>query len=91
MALLGAVNVLEQTEMTAFPQKAASAWSVMDGIVGANYKPMAYVGTQVVNGVNHIFIAEQNLLTSGGDRHIVLVRIHEGNGNFDLSMIERIV
>lgn len=91
MALLGAVTVLEQKEMTAFPQKAASAWSVMSGLVGAKYKPMAYVGTQIVNGTNHVFIAEQTLLTTTGDRHIVLVKINEANGKFELAMIEGIV
>ena len=91
MALLGAVTVLEQKEMTAFPQKAASAWSAMSGLVGAKYKPMAYVGTQIVNGTNHVFIAEQTLLTTTGDRHIVLVKINEANGKFELAMIEGIV
>ena len=91
MALLGGVTILEQKEMTGFPQKAASAWSVMSGLVGAKYKPMTYVGTQVVKGVNHFFIAEQTLLTTTGDRHIVLVTINEFDGKFELTMIERII
>lgn len=91
MATLGGINVIEQKEMTAFPQKAASAWSAVDGIVGASYKPMAYIGTQIVKGVNHVFIAEQTLLTADGDRHIVLITVNEFGGKFDLAMIERIV
>ena len=91
MATLGGITVLEQNEMTAFPQKAASAWSVMSGIVGTKYKPIAYVGTQVVKGVNHVFIAEQTMLTANFDRHIVLVTVNEFDGNFSLVMIDRIV
>ncbi|MBR1579746.1 MAG: hypothetical protein IJ668_04535 [Selenomonadaceae bacterium] len=91
MALLGGITVLEQKEMTAFPQKAASAWSAMNGFVGAKYKPMAYVGTQIVKGVNHIFVAEQTLVTTTADRHIVLITVNEFDGKFELAMIERIV
>jgi len=89
--MLGGTTVLEQIEMTAFPQKAASAWSVMDNIIGAKYKPVAYVGTQVVKGINHIFIAEQTMSTVNADRHIVLVTINEFDNKFELAMIKRIV
>ena len=88
---MGSIEVLEQREMTAFPQKAASAWSVMNGLVGASYKPMAYVGTQVVKGVDHIFIAQQTSATANADRHIVLVTINEFDGKFELAMIDRII
>ena len=88
---MGNIEVLEQREMTAFPQKAASAWSVMNGLVGASYKPMAYVGTQVVKGINHIFIAQQTSATANGERHIVTVTINEFDGKFELAMIDRII
>ena len=88
---MGSIEVLEQREMTAFPQKAASAWSVMNGLVGASYKPMAYVGTQVVKGINHIFIAQQTSATANGERHIVTVTINEFDGKFELAMIDRII
>ena len=88
---MGKIEVLEQREMTAFPQKAASAWSVMNGLVGASYKPMAYVGTQVVKGINHIFIAQQTSATANGERHIVTVTINEFDGKFELAMIDRII
>lgn len=91
MALLGGINILEQKEMTAFPQRAASAWSVMSGLVGATYKPMAYIGTQQVKGLNVFFIAEQTLATTTGERHIVLVTINEFEGKYELAMIERII
>ena len=89
--MFGSIEVLEQREMTAFPQKAASAWSAMNGLVGASYKPMAYVGTQVVKGINHIFIAQQTSATANGERHIVTVTINEFDGKFELAMIDRII
>ena len=67
------------------PQKAASAWvSVEGGIVGAGYKPLVYVGEQVVKGVNHWFIAEQTLITAEPERHIVKLAVNEFNGEYKI-------
>lgn len=89
--MFGKIDILEQPELTKFPQKAASAWSVMEGIVGASYKPISYVGTQVVKGINHYFIAEQTVITRLPERHIALVSINEFNGDFKLVAVERII
>lgn len=89
---VGGINIIEQVGMTKFPQEAASAWSYFDGaIVGAAYKPIAYVGTQIVKGVNHVFIAEQTLITAEPVRHIVLVTINEFQNNYITVGIDRIV
>lgn len=88
---LGGIDIIEQKEMTAFPQRAASSWAIMNDFVGANYKPMAYVGTQVVKGVNHVFIAEQTLIVATPERHIVLVTINEFDGKYSLVGIDRII
>ena len=89
----GGIDILEQIGMDKMPQKAASAWSgAIDGkLVGATYKPIAYVGTQVVKGVNHIFIAEQTLVVATPERHIVLLTINEFDGNYSIVNIDRII
>ena len=89
--MLGNIEIIEQTEMGTMPQRAASAWTVMSNLVGARYKPIAYVGTQIVKGVNHIFLAEQDTITAHSDRHIVTVTINEFDGNFSIVAIERIL
>ena len=90
--MLGSIEVLEQKELTAMPQSAANAWGVaMNSLVGANYKPMAYVGTQIVKGVNHVFLAEQTMMTVHFDRHIVIVTINEFDGKYCLTNIERVI
>lgn len=87
----GAIEVIEQQELTAMPQEAASAWfSTMGDICGAQYKPLIYVGGQPVKGVNHVFIAEQTLILAKPERHIVTVVINEFDGNYNLVSIERI-
>lgn len=67
-------------------QKAASAWAGIDWSVltGASYKPLLYVGAQVVNGINHCFIAEQTLVTREPVKHIVTIKINEGRGEYAL-------
>ena len=90
MTTFGNINIIEQTEMKAMPQHAAGAWSIMSNMVGATYKPIAYVGTQIVKGVNHIFIAEQTFVTANPERHIVPVTINEFDGNFSLVSINHI-
>lgn len=91
MAILGGVNIVKQNGMKILPQEAASAWPIMDELVGARYQPIAYVGTQLVKGVNHFFLAEQTLITSEPERHIVLVTINAFEKNYSIVAIERII
>lgn len=82
---LGGITFEEFQGATDMPQKAASAWVALDGdMVGAGYKPLLYVGKQVVKGVNHWFIAEQTLMTATPERHIVKVAVNEFEGKFEL-------
>lgn len=83
--LTGGITLAEQKGMTAFPQKAASAWSAIDNaIVGAGYKPLVFVGTQVVKGTNYHFIAEQTLMTAEPIRHVVKIAVNEFRGQYQL-------
>lgn len=89
--LLNEVEVVEQQEMTKMPQKAASAWSgALSELLGAKYRPIAYVGNQVVKGINHVFIAEQTFTTANPVRHIVTVTINEFGGKYSMTAIERL-
>ena len=92
MMNLGAIEVVEQQGLTKMPQGAASAWSAFDGsMTGAGYKPIAYVGEQIVKGTNYVFLAEQTLILAQPERHIVAVTINEFNGNYNVVNIERII
>ncbi len=92
MMNFGSIEVVEQQGLTKMPQKAASAWATFDGsMVGADYKPIAYVGSQLVKGTNYVFLAEQTLITANTERHIVAVTVNEFNGNYSVVNIERII
>lgn len=57
--MLGAIQFENFEGLTKMPQKAASAWgAVNNGLAGASYKPLLFVGTQVAKGTNYWFIAE---------------------------------
>jgi 6-phosphogluconolactonase/glucosamine-6-phosphate isomerase/deaminase len=60
------------------PEKVATGFSeVFNNIVGATYIPLVYVGSQVVNGVNHAIVAEQTIITDPHIKNIVLIVLNE--------------
>ena len=54
------------------PQDVASAMGAVNGkLLGATYNPIWYVGKQLVNGINYLFIAEDIRTTKNKDKSIV--------------------
>ena len=81
----GAIQFENFTGLTSMPQKAASAWAAVEELVGAEYLPLLYVGTQVVRGLNHWFIAQ--VTTSGTaqpKKKIVKLAVNEFQGKFEV-------
>ena len=65
------------------PQKVATAIGALsEKLIGAEYEPIAYLGSQVVNGTNHAVLAKQ-ILTTGRDTTNIVVIV------FPLSWINR--
>ena len=78
MALLGGWNIDEMKGCN-LPQKVASAFTaVTGGLVGAEYQPVLYVGSKVVNGTNYCVLALQTLVTSDAPKRLVKMVLHEG-------------
>ena len=84
---------MENYKACQLPQEAASAWSVLDGLVGASYKPLVYVGKQVVNGTLYWFVAEQTLITYPTIRRVIKLAIKHQDEEYSLlaSSIEEII
>jgi len=74
------------------PQKVATGFDkVFEGWVGATYKPIAYLGSKVVNGINHAILAEQTLIVGEDVKSIVRIVLNEKPGDVDgtgLSIVE---
>ena len=79
------------------PQQVATAFGkVFENFVGATYTPIAYLGSQVVNGTNHAILAEQTVMTGVDTKNIVCIILNEkpgsiGGEDFALVSIDRVV
>ena len=76
------------------PEKVATAFAGLNELVGAEYTPIAYLGSQLVNGVNHAVLAEQLLITGHDVKNVVLVIFNEKPDSLDtptLVSIERVI
>ncbi|MBQ7593247.1 MAG: hypothetical protein IJU48_02705 [Synergistaceae bacterium] len=76
MAQLGSWNIDEMKSVN-LPQKAQSAFTaVTSGLMGADYMPVLYVGTQQVNGTNYCILALQTLMTAEPEKRLVKMIIN---------------
>lgn len=81
--IFGQLKLEQFPELTKMPQKAASAWSgAFEDLVGAKYKPLLYLGEQVVNGTLYWFIAEQTIPYKFEIRHVIKMAILEKDGKY---------
>jgi hypothetical protein len=75
--ILGGWN-LDDVKGTALPQKVQTAFTaVTSELVGAEYEPIAYLGSQQVNGMNYRILALMRPVTPNAEKRIVKMIIHE--------------
>jgi hypothetical protein len=72
--MLGTWDV--KVSVGSMPEKIATALANFK-IVGAEYTPIAYLGSQVVNGVNHAVMAEQTITTGVDTKNVVVLKFNE--------------
>jgi hypothetical protein len=83
-----AVGAWEVKFSTNYPQLIATAVSkVTENLFGAEYKSVAYLGKQVVNGVNHAVLAEQTILNGKDTKNAVVLVFNEKPGSLDVSLV----
>lgn len=76
------------------PQKVATAFAKLaETMLGAEYEPIAYLGSQLVNGTNHAVLAEQIITTGRDTKNIVLMIFNEKPNDMEATLvsIDRIV
>ena len=80
MSTLGGWKV--NVQVGKMPQQVATAFGeIMGNLVGAKYTPIAYLGSQLVNGTNHAILAEQLVVTGVDTKNIVCVILNEKPGS----------
>ena len=77
MSILGGWNIDEMKGCN-LPQKVQSAFTaVTSELVGADYIPVLYVGSQQVNGMNYRVLCLQRLVIPNAEKKIVKMILHE--------------
>ena len=75
--ILGGWN-LDEVKGCNLPQKVQTAFTaVTSELVGADYEPIAYLGSQQVNGTNYRILALMRTVTPNAEKKIVKMIIHE--------------
>lgn len=89
---------LAPMEACALPEQVATGFAqVTEGMVGAKYMPVLYVGDQVVHGLNHMLLCKQTLSAQGAPEHLVKMVLNQNlddgslTGQWSVVSIERIV
>lgn len=74
---LGGWN-LDEVKGCNLPQKVQSAFTaVTSDLVGAEYEPICYLGSQTVNGTNYRVLALSRAVVPNAEKKIVKMIIHE--------------
>lgn len=81
------INVLVKD----WPEEVSAAEEQLNKLIGASYKVFAYLGQQVVKGMNHAVLAEQIIASAAGDKNVVLVIFNVWEDKVTITTIERIL
>ena len=81
---VGGWNIAEDTELT--DDQRSLFEKALEGLVGVGYEPVAYLGSQVVAGLNHCFLCKATVVYPGAEPAYKLVYIYESlDGNASLT------
>lgn len=82
------VEIIEETKLdTELEQYFKDA---TEKLVGVHYKPLVYVGSQLVKGVNHFIICEAKMVKPGAEPYLVLLCFNVFQGETSIVSIERV-
>jgi len=82
------VSIVEEVKLPADIQEVFDAGTA---VAGVQYKPIAYVGKQLVNGTNYYFICQARIVYPGSEPFAAFVTVNKNlNGNSTLLSVEPI-
>lgn len=77
-----------QVSLDAMPEKIATAFGELnEHLIGARYRPIAYLGSQVVNGTNYAVLAEQIISDLADTKNIVLIVFNVAPGALKATLV----
>lgn len=73
------------------PEKVATAVGELNNQFGCEYEPIAYLGSQQVNGTNHAVLVKQTVILGKDVENINLVKFHETKDGIAVMSNETVV
>ena len=73
--VLGGWSVAEENSIT--EENKVVFDKALEGLVGVDYEPIAYLGSQVVAGTNHCFLCKATVVYPDAEPTLVLIYIYE--------------
>ena len=71
------------------PDALAAFKKALEGLVGVNYEPVAYLGSQVVQGTNYGFLCKKTVVTPNAKSSYALVYVYQGlDGNAKITDVK---
>ena len=71
---------IDEVKWCNLPQKVQTDFTaVTSELVGADYEPIAYLGSQTVNGTNYRILALMRIVTPNAEKKIVKMIINEAS------------
>ena len=75
--MMGGIELVEFNNPVNLPEELATAYvACVESLIGCAYKPVLFVGTQVVNGINYYLLAEQTVMNAQQTKNLVEVVIN---------------
>jgi len=73
-----AAGAYEKAESPAVPEDVKAALDdALENFVGADYVPVAYIGSQLVSGTNYKLLCEQTLVTAQTEKNMAIVTVYK--------------
>lgn len=82
------VKIIEETELPAEVQDAYD--KTVTQLIGANYKPIMYIGKQIVHGTNYYVLCSMTPIYPGATPKAVVVGINVAEDKYTIASIEGI-
>lgn len=91
-SLAGGWTVNSEYGEAKFPEDALAALnSGLEGLAGANHVPVAYLGSQVVAGMNYAFLCRTTMVTANPVTELSIVKVyHDLEGKDEITQIKSI-
>ena len=90
---LGGWRYYSENSPAELPEDLQAAFDgALEGLLGANYTPIAYIGSQVVAGLNHAFLCSAAPVTENPTTELVVIKVYAAlDGTYTVNSIDPVL